>query len=154
MRSADPAALPILDPSYLEQTEHDLEELRASYAAIQEVVSQKAFERYLGAPLEPRVMPKARGEIDELIRNMCGSGFHLCGTCKMGKASDPTAVVDPQLRVRGLEATRSGRFHHALDHLGQSQLPSMMIGERASDLIRGMGMLQPENTPFHRHQVH
>src|SRR5262249_1837514 len=105
LRSADPLAAPILDPNYL-STEIDIQELRESYALIQEVVAQTAFDPYRGRPLEPPAMPTARGEIDDLIRNLSTSGFHLCGTCKMGSDRDGMAVVDPQTRVRGIDGLR------------------------------------------------
>src|SRR5262249_36552342 len=101
LSSADPHEPPVLDPNYL-ATEEDWREIRESYALIQEVVAQKSFDPYRGRPLEPTVMPTAKAEIDEVVRKLAGSGFHLCGTCKMGSEQDPMAVVDPQTRVRGL----------------------------------------------------
>ncbi len=150
LRSADPLAAPILDPNYL-STENDIQELRESYALIQEIVAQKAFDPYRGRPLEPPAMPTARADINELIRNLSGSGFHLCGTCKMGGDTDEMAVVDPETRVRGIDGLRIADGS-VIPSMASSNLnaPIMMIGERASDLILGAPLLKPENVPFHR----
>jgi choline dehydrogenase len=100
LRSTDPFEPPILDPQYL-STEKDLRELIESYEVLQDVVSQPAFEPFKGKPLEPKVMPTSKMDIIELIRNMAGSGFHLSGSCKMGRETDREAVVDPTTKVRG-----------------------------------------------------
>ena len=150
LRSADPLAAPILDPNYL-ATENDRQELRESYALIQEIVAQKAFDPYRGRPLEPAAMPTARGAIDDLISNLSGSGFHLCGTCKMGSDKDAMAVVDPQTRVRGIDGLRVADGS-IMPSIVSSNLnaPIMMIGERVADLILGTPVLKPENAPYHR----
>ena len=148
--SADPREAPRLDPNYL-ATEEDWREIRESYALIQEIVAQRSFDPYRGKPLEPAIMPTAKAEIDEVIRTLSGSGFHLCGTCKMGSDKDPTAVVDPQTRVRGVDRLRVADGS-IMPSMVSSNLnaPIMMIGERASDLILGGPLLPPENAPFHK----
>jgi choline dehydrogenase len=137
LRSADPRDLPILDPNYL-ATEEDRRETRESYGLIREIVSQKVFDRYRGDPLEPSVMPETVEEIDALGRRLGASSFHLCGTCRMGSESDPMAVVDPETRVRGLKGLRVVDAS-IMPSIVSSNLnaPTMMIGERASDLIKG-----------------
>ena len=148
--SADPLAAPVLDPNYL-ATESDRQEMRESYALIQEVVVQQSFDPYRGKPLEPAIMPRAKAEIDEVIRTLSGSGFHLCGTCKMGGDRDALVVVDAETRVRGIEGLRVADGS-IMPSMVSSNLnaPIMMIGERAADLILGGPLLQPENLPFHR----
>jgi choline dehydrogenase len=150
LRSADPRDPPILDPQYI-STKRDLDELIESYEILQELVSQPALERYRGRPLEPDAMPTGRQEIIGLVRTMAASGFHLCGTCKMGNEKDPSAVVDPATRVRGLEGLRvvDGSI---ISSIVSSNLnaPIMMIGERAADLIRGNPTLRAVDTSFHR----
>jgi choline dehydrogenase len=149
LRSADPAEAPIIDPHYLE-TEVDRRELRDSYAAIMEVVSQKAFDPYRGKPLDLPSLPRTEAEVDALVREGAETAFHLCGTCKMGGELDPLAVVDPQTRVRGLLGLRIADAS-IMPSIVSSNLnaPSMMIGERASDLVLGKSM-PPDNVPFHR----
>jgi len=149
LRSADPAAAPSIDPHYLE-TETDRQELRDSYAAIIEVVSQKAFDSYRGKPLDLPRLPGTEAELDALVRESAATAFHLCGTCKMGGELDPLAVVDPQTRVRGLLGVRVADAS-IMPSIVSSNLnaPVMMIGERASDLVLGKSMA-PEHVPFHR----
>jgi choline dehydrogenase len=149
LRSADPAAAPLIDPHYLE-TETDRQELRDSYAAIMEVVSQKAFDSYRGKPLGVPRLPRTEAEVDALVRETAATAFHLCGTCKMGGELDPLAVVDPQTRVRGLFGLRVADAS-IMPSIVSSNLnaPVMMIGERASDLVLGKSMA-PEPVPFHR----
>jgi choline dehydrogenase len=149
LRSADPADAPFIDPNCLE-TETDRRELRDSYATIIEIVSQRAFDPYRGKPLDPAVLPRSDAEVDALVRSAAQTAFHLCGTCKMGTELDPTAVVDPQTRVRGLDGLRVADAS-IMPSIVSSNLnaPTMMIGERASDLILGKS-LPPESVPFHR----
>jgi choline dehydrogenase len=137
LRSAEPGDLPILDPNYL-ATEQDRWEIRESYDIIRDLVSQKAFDPYRGAPLEPVILPDSVEEIDALCRRLAATSFHLCGTCKMGSAGDPMAVVDPETRVRGLEGLRVADAS-IMPSIVSSNLnaPSMMIGERAASLIGG-----------------
>ncbi len=150
LRSADPDDPPLIDPNYL-ATETDRQEMRESYAIAQELVAQKAFDPYRGRPLEPAQMPRDRAAIDELIRNHTGTGFHLCGTCRMGAADDPLAVVDPETRVRGLEGLRVADAS-IMPSIVSSNLnaPAMMIGEKAADMIAGRPAPAAENTPYHR----
>ena len=140
LRSANLRDPPILDPNYL-ATDEDRREMRECYGLIREIVSQRAFDPYRGVPLEPSVMPEADEEIDALGRRLGASSFHLCGTCKMGSESDPTAVVDPKTRVRGLTGLRVVDAS-IIPSIVSSNLnaPTMMIGERASDLIRGKSL--------------
>ena len=105
LRSADPLDAPFIDPDYL-ATETDRRELRESYDAIMEVVAQRAFDPYRGKPLDLASLPRTQSEVDALVRSSAQTAFHLCGTCKMGSALDPLAVVDPQTRVRGLTGLR------------------------------------------------
>lgn len=149
LRSPDPLDAPIIDPNYL-ATETDRQELRDSYATIIEIVSQKALDPYRGRPLDLSALPRTEAEVDELVRSTAQTAFHLCGTCKMGSERDDTAVVDPQTRVRGLAGLRVADAA-IMPSIVSSNLnaPTMMIGERASDLILGKSMAA-EHVPFHR----
>ena len=148
LRSANPMDAPCIDPDY-SATETDRRELRDSYAAIIEVVSQKAFDPYRGKPLDLTALPRTEPEVDALVRRAAQTAFHLCGTCKMGSELDATAVVDPQTRVRGLFGLRVADAS-IMPNIVSSNLnaPAMMIGERASDLV--LATLAPDRAPFHR----
>jgi choline dehydrogenase len=84
-------------------------------------------------------MPKDEAKIDALCRRLGTTSVHLCGTCKMGAESDPMAVVDPQTRIRGLQGLRVVDAS-IMPSIVSSNLnaPTMMIGERAADLISGV----------------
>ena len=145
LRSSDPREPPTIDPRYL-STMHDQLELRESYAVLQNLVSQKAFSRFRGPPLEPKSMPSGEAEVDRMIADFSTSGFHLCGSCKMGDERDPSAVVDPMTRVRGIDALRVVDAS-IMPSIVSSNInaPVMMIAERASDLIRGTQWMRPQN---------
>ncbi|MGH6683958.1 MAG: choline dehydrogenase, partial [Pseudolabrys sp.] len=149
LRSADPVADPVIDPNYV-STETDLAELRESYAAAVEIVSQKAFDPYRGEPLDPPFVARTTAKVDEVIRSIATTSFHPCGTCKMGGSDDAMAVVDPQLRVRGLTGLRIADAS-VFPSIVSSNLNAvvMMVGERAADLICGRS-LPRANLPFFR----
>ncbi len=76
------------------------------------------------------------------------SAYHPCGTARMGAASDPRAVVDPELRVIGVDNLRvadSSVFPRITN--GNLNAPSLMVGEKAADHLLGQGMLPPESLP-------
>jgi choline dehydrogenase-like flavoprotein len=78
---------------------------------------------------------------DEQLRTHClqfhGTGYHPAGTCRMGAADDPEAVVDPRLHLRGIEGLLVADAS-VMPELPRCNinLPTMMIGERAADLVR------------------
>ena len=84
--------------------------------------------------------------LDDFIREAVESAYHPCGTCRMGAANDPGAVVDPDCRVIGLEGLRvadSAIFPRITN--GNLNGPSIMTGEKASDHILGRPLLAPSN---------
>ncbi len=90
------------------------------------------------------------GEIDDFIREKVESGYHPCGTCKMGRDDDPMAVVDSNLRVIGVDGL------HVVDAsvmpqitTGNLNAPTIMIGEKASHHILGKPLLAPSNAPWY-----
>jgi len=138
LRSADPTAPPRILSNFM-ATDHDLQQHRRSIEMGREIAAQRAFQA-LGA--YPIGLPDARGsraEVDDFLRSSLQGDFHLVGTCRMG--SDARSVVDPQLRVRGVQGLRV---------VDASVMPSVvsvntnattiMIAERAADLILGKRM--------------
>ena len=94
----------------------------------------------------PGAKVQSDAELDTHIRNHAESAFHPCGTCKMGRADDPMAVVDPQCRVIGVDGLRvvdSSIFPRITN--GNLNAPSIMVGEKASDLILGRAPLPADN---------
>lgn len=101
-----------------------------------EVFAQKAFDAYRGAPIFPVRNDLSDTELADFIRAKAETVYHPIGTCRMG--SDEQSVVDPQLRVRGVEGLRvvDASVMPALIG-GNTNAPTIMIAERASDLIAG-----------------
>jgi choline dehydrogenase/4-pyridoxate dehydrogenase len=89
---------------------------------------------------------KSDAEINAHIRNTAITLHHPLGTCKMGSAADQTAVVDPELRVRGVERLRVVDASVMPDLIsGNINAPVIMIAEKAADVIRGRAVLAPLN---------
>ena len=85
-------------------------------------------------------------ELDAYISQHAESAYHPCGTCRMGRADDPMAVVDPEARVIGVDGLRladSSIFPRITN--GNLNAPSIMVGEKASDHILGRAPLAPAN---------
>lgn len=135
LASADPAAMMNVDPNYLAVAD-DWRILRASIDILRRVAQAPAL-----APLiECELYPGADAVTDEAIREQvirsASTGHHPVGTCRMG--SDADSVVDPELKVRGVERLRviDASVIPCLPS-GNTNAPVVMIAERAADLIRG-----------------
>ncbi len=105
LRSADPKEPPSILFNYM-ATEGDRQEMRAAVRLTREIFAQRAFDPYLGPELAPGAEVGTDAEIDAFVRARAESAYHACGTCKMGLDSDPSAVVDGNCRVYGIEALR------------------------------------------------
>ena len=98
--------------------------------------AQKAFDPYRGAPIFPARSDLSDAELIEFVRAKAESVYHPVGTCRMG--DDDAAVVDSQLRVRGVQGLRVIDASVMPSLIGgNTNAPTIMIAERASDLIRG-----------------
>ncbi len=100
-----------------------------------EILSQKAFDAIRGDEYLPGVEKQSDAELDEYIKEDCNSVYHPVGTCKMGH--DDMAVVDDELRVRGLEGLRvvDASIMPTLTS-GNTNAPTIMIAEKAADMIK------------------
>lgn len=101
--AADPLAAPRIDPRYLSD-EADLEVLKAGLGKVFDILDQPALAAYHPRPFIPRRFPEADHEFDELVRARAETIYHPVGSCRMG--TDTEAVVDPRLRVHGVENLR------------------------------------------------
>ncbi|MEE4238560.1 MAG: choline dehydrogenase [Anderseniella sp.] len=143
--NADPAAAPKLNFNYMSHDE-DWQEFRACIRLTREIMRQQALKPFAGHEIQPGDDATSDEAIDEFIRQHAESAYHPCGTCRMGAAADPQAVVDPQLRVIGLEGIRvadTSVFPSITN--GNLNGPALMVGEKASDIILGRDPLPASN---------
>jgi choline dehydrogenase len=149
--SADPRQPPSILFNYL-QSPRDREDFRLSVELLREVLAQKALDPYRGEELFPG--PEVRGgeEIDAWVRQAVETCYHPVGTCKMGISSDRLAVVDDELRVHGLSGLRvvDASIMPSIVS-GNTNAPTIMIAERAADLIKEKSLLPPVEAPVWIH---
>jgi choline dehydrogenase len=135
LASADPLAPPIIDQNY-HATENDRRALCRGVQIAREVFQQIAFDPYRGEELEPGAAVTADADIDAFIRAKAEADYHSVGTCKMG--NDALAVVDEQLRVRGLSGLRVVDASIMPGIIGgNTNMAVIMIAEKAADMILG-----------------
>ena len=134
--SADPAAAPRIAPNYL-STEEDRRVAAESLRLTRRIVAQPALARYRPVELKPGAQFDSDEDLARLAGDIGTTIFHPVGTCRMGRADDPLAVVDPRLAVRGIAGL------HVADASvmptitsGNTNSPTLMIAERAAAWIR------------------
>jgi choline dehydrogenase len=145
LRSANPREKPVIKFNYMSH-EDDWADFRHCVRLTREIFRQTAFDAYRGAEIQPGAHVQSDDEIDNFIREHVESAFHPCGTCKMGAVDDPTAVVDAECRVIGVDGLRvadSSIFPRITN--GNLNGPSIMVGEKASDHILGRTPLARSN---------
>jgi len=145
LRSADPKDKPVILFNYMSRPE-DWADFRSCIRLTREIFTQEAFKPYAGREIQPGPGVESDAALDDFIRDHVESAFHPCGTCRMGAADDPLAVVDPDCRVIGVEGLRvadSSIFPQITN--GNLNAPSIMVGEKASDHILGKDRLPPSN---------
>ncbi|HVI58780.1 MAG TPA: choline dehydrogenase [Luteimonas sp.] len=140
LAGADPARKARIEANYLGDEEgFDLRMMVECAKASREVFAQRAFDPYRGAPIFPARDGLTDAGLADFIRAKAETVYHPVGTCRMG--SDDGAVVDPQLRVRGIDALRVVDASVMPDlPTGNTNAPTIMIAERAADLVRGLGV--------------
>ena len=146
LTSADPAAPPEIRFNYMSHAE-DWAEFRACVRLTREIFGQQAFAEYRGAEIQPGAAVQQDDQIDAFIRDQAESAYHPCGTARIGATDDPLAVVDPQLRVIGVDGLRvadSSVFPRITN--GNLNAPSIMVGEKAADHVLGQQMLTRDDS--------
>ncbi|MBR9843245.1 MAG: choline dehydrogenase [Rhodobacteraceae bacterium] len=144
LASADPDAAPNILFNYMSK-EEDWADFRACVRLTREIFAQDAFKPFVKHEIQPGAEAQSDEEIDAFLREHVESAYHPCGTCRMGAADDPGAVVDPDCRVIGVEGLRvadSSIFPRVPN--GNLNGPSIMTGEKAADHILGRGLLPRE----------
>ena len=145
LRSADPAEDPVIRFNYMSE-KSDWEDFRNCIRLTREIFEQEAFAPYRKHEIQPGSDVQSDDELDDFIREHAESAYHPCGTCRMGAASDPNAVVDPYGAVIGVERLRvadSSLFPRITN--GNLNAPSIMVGEKIADHVLGLSPLAPEN---------
>lgn len=151
LQSKDPAARPSIVFNYL-ATQRDREDMRNAARCVREFIEQPAFDDIRGEEITPGTDVTSDAELDRWARETMETGYHAAGTCRMGPADDPTAVVDTELRVYGVSGLRvvdASVMPHVVS--GNTNAPVVMIAEKASDLIRGRDPLPPSDAPVWIH---
>ncbi len=136
LASADPAAPPVIDGQFFADPE-DLETLLRGFKEARRVVHGEAFAKHRPREMLPGPDVRSDDAMRAYIRRAAATSFHPAGTCKMGPASDPAAVVDARLRVHGIKGIR------VIDASimpticgGNPNAPTIMIGEKGADMIK------------------
>jgi 4-pyridoxate dehydrogenase len=136
LASQDPDAHPRILQRFL-GTDGDWKALRAGVRLAREVAAQPAMRRFIEREIVPGDAKTTDADIDAHIRKTSITVHHPLGTCRMGPEGDPLAVVDPDLRVRGVEGLRVIDASVMPDMVtGNINAAVVMIAERAADLIR------------------
>ena len=146
IRSADPFEPPRVQPNYLTD-ERDRKTLIDGVRLARQLLQTPELARYVESETMPGHGKTSDDELLAFIRQYGVSSYHLNGTARMGKADDKMAVVDEQLRVQGLQGLR------VADSSVMPTIPSanicaatMMIAEKAADMIRGLAPLPPDTS--------
>jgi choline dehydrogenase-like flavoprotein len=134
LQSADPAIPPVIDPGYITDP-YDLTISVEGVRQSREIMNQSVFKRYIKKEHFPGANVRTQAEFEDYARQYGRTSYHLIGTCKMGV--DDMAVVDPQLRVRGIDGLRVADSSIMPSLISSNtNAPTIMIGEKASDLIK------------------
>ena len=148
LRSADPRDAPRIFLNFL-STESDRATARRCIRLVREVYAMPPLADLIERETSPGTAVSSDADIDAFTRRAAEVGHHPVGTCAMGVGA--AAVVDPQLRVRGIEALRvvDASVMPSIPG-GNTYAPTVMIAERAADLIRGKNPLPSARHPkFH-----
>jgi choline dehydrogenase len=141
IRSADPFADPLIEPNYLAE-ELDRKVLVAGLRILRDIYAQPAFRDLVADEMLPGSDRQTDAELLEFAANGGGTVFHPVGTCRMG--SDARSVVDPSLKVRGVEGLRVIDASVMPDMVSaNTNAASIMIGEKGAALVLGID----EGTP-------
>ncbi|HEX4008671.1 MAG TPA: GMC oxidoreductase [Solirubrobacteraceae bacterium] len=138
IESPDPDRPPLIDYGYFTDPEgHDEAVLLAGMRMARRVAATQPMARWVAREVFPGPEVQSDAELSELARAAHHTVYHVCGTCRIGAAQDPAAVVDPQLRVRGIAGLRiaDASVFPTITTVN-TVVTVLMVGERAADLIR------------------
>ncbi|MEM7119173.1 MAG: GMC family oxidoreductase N-terminal domain-containing protein [Chloroflexota bacterium] len=134
LSSAEPSAPLIIDPNYLAE-QYDVDALEAGFHLCRDIINE--LKEWPSRELIPSTNVKTRADIQTYLRQSLVTYHHQVGTCKMG--IDSMAVVNPELKVHGVSGLRVADASIMPDVIsGNTNAPSIMIGEKAADMIQGL----------------
>jgi choline dehydrogenase-like flavoprotein len=147
LASPDPQAAPLIDPRLLSEPE-DVQPLIRALKIARAAFTSPAFAPYEGREVAPGPQVASDAELEAYIRETGYTVHHPVGTCRMGDPADATTVADPQLRVCGIEGLRvADASVMPLLVGGNTNAPTVMIGERCADFILGKPALPAAQLP-------
>ena len=144
VKSSDPFTSPQIQFNYL-QHQDDIEAFRACVRLSRDIIAQPAMDEYRGQEIQPGKDIVTDEQIDAFVRDAVESAYHPCGSCRMGAEDDDMAVIDSQMRVRGLQGLRvidSSVFPTIPN--GNLNAPTIMVAERAADIIKHQNLPRAE----------
>ncbi len=145
LASRDPKVPVRIHQNFL-ATDKDWATLRAGIRLVRDIGETASLAPFTAKEIAPGPDCQSDAEIDAYIRATAITVHHPLGTCKMGRPTDPTAVVDPELRVLGVEGLRVVDASVMPDLIGGNiNAVVIMMAEKAADLIRGRPPLAPVN---------
>ena len=150
LRSPNPAEAPAITFNYLSHAD-DMAEMRACVRLTRDIFAQPAFKPFFDYEMQPGADVTSDEDIDAFVRAKVESAYHPCGTCKMGDAADPLAVVDPTTKVIGVEGlyvVDSSILPQITN--GNLNAPTIMLAEKAADHILGKALLRPLDVPVYQ----
>lgn len=153
LASADPRAKPLIRPRYLSEPE-DVATLIAGVRLALEIGAAREFDAHRGTEIFPGADRRTDAALLESIRLKAETIYHPVGTCRMGPATDAGAVLDPELRVRGVEGLRvvDASVMPTLPS-GNTNAPTIMIAERAAALLMRTTASSAERLPARARQL-
>ena len=130
-------------------TEGDRQEMRDAVRLTRAIFAQPAFDRFRGPELAPGPEVRSDADIDAFVRAKGESAYHPSCTCRMG--ADELAVVDGETRVHGLAGLRvvDASIMPSIVS-GNLNAPTIMVAEKAADMIKGVAPLAPEYAPVYQ----
>ncbi|HTC44696.1 MAG TPA: choline dehydrogenase [Steroidobacteraceae bacterium] len=149
LASKEPLTAPRIFFNYMSHPE-DWAEMRACVRLTREIFSQPAFDRFRAREIQPGAEVTSDAQIDEFIRRKVETAYHPSCSCRMGDPADPLTVVDPHLRVVGLQGLRvvDASIMPTIT-TGNLNAPTIMIAEKAADHILERPLLAKSQAPFY-----
>ena len=136
IKSPDPLQHPSIQPNYL-STEHDCQVAIGGMKVSRKIASMPSLSTFITDEFDPGTHIQGDEALLEHARNTATTIYHPAGTCKMGPTGDPEAVVDPSLKVHGLEGIRIADAS-IMPYItsGNTNAPAIMIGEKCAEMIK------------------